>query len=319
MFQNRCLFSLFWLVILSLTFSAIAVAAPQTFDRAKIELRQHVYHDQTQVGTFYCGCHWRWVGRSGGRTDLDSCHYTIRAQPVRAERTEWEHVVPASNFGRARQCWQDGGRRKCNATDPVFNAMEADMHNLTVSVGEVNADRSNYNFGMLPNTSLQHGACPIKIDFQQRTAEPRDEVKGQVARIYFYMHDRYDMRMSNQQQRLFMSWHSQYPVTDWERERDRRIAAIMGYSNPFVTGERVWRLGHQNSAEGVRSTLSPIASQVASSVSDQQPIIGNTNSKVYHLPVGCPSYERVSPHNTRHFANEQEAISAGFRKAGNCR
>jgi deoxyribonuclease-1 len=58
--------------------------------------------------------------------------------------------------------------------------MEADLHNLTPTVGEVNGDRSNYNFGVLPSTAFQHGACSIKIDFSQRTAEPPDEIKGQI-------------------------------------------------------------------------------------------------------------------------------------------
>ncbi|MFH7327162.1 endonuclease, partial [Desulfurivibrio sp. C05AmB] len=83
-------------------------AAPATFEQAKVEARHYVYLDRNTVGTFYCGCEWEWTGRSGGRIDFDSCGYEIRAQENRAVRIEWEHIVPASNFGRARQCWQDG-------------------------------------------------------------------------------------------------------------------------------------------------------------------------------------------------------------------
>lgn len=96
----------------------LAWAAPATFDQAKVEARQYVYHDRNTVGTFYCGCEWVWTGRSGGRIDFDSCGYQIRAQENRAVRIEWEHIVPASNFGRARKCWQDGGRANCQRTDP---------------------------------------------------------------------------------------------------------------------------------------------------------------------------------------------------------
>ncbi len=305
-----------------LFFAALQVfAAPQTFDQAKREARQFVYHDQTQNGTFYCGCNWQWVGRSGGRVDLESCGYKIRSQENRAIRIEWEHVVPASNFGRARQCWQNGDRQNCNATDPVFNAMEADLHNLTPSVGEINANRSNYNFGMLPSTPKQHGACDFKVDFKGRTAEPRNEVKGQIARIYFYMHDRYNMRMSRQQQQLLMAWDKQFPVTEWERERDRRIAARMGHSNPFVTGERQWALGHKNTADGIYSKIpaSHPASPENKPVAASGKIRGNRNSRVYHLPAGCPSYDAMSPTNIVEFSSEAEAQSAGFRKAGNCR
>lgn len=219
-------------------------AAPQNFDRAKMLLRTHVYHDRTSDGDFYCGCEWTWNSRnnSGGKIDFKSCGYENRSpnQLNRAERIEWEHIMPAHSFGQQRQCWQHGGRANCVKTDPVFSAMEADMHNLTVAVGEVNADRSNFRFTVLPSTPKQHGQCDVKIDFKQRAAEPRDDVKGMVARVYFYMHHQYRLSMSRQQAQLFMAWDKQFPVTVWERERDRRIAKYMGHNNPFVTGEKKW-------------------------------------------------------------------------------
>lgn len=57
-------------------------SAPTTFEQAKIELRQKVYYDRNtnENGDFYCGCHWKWVGRSGGRVDISSCGYEVRAQ-----------------------------------------------------------------------------------------------------------------------------------------------------------------------------------------------------------------------------------------------
>lgn len=79
----------------AVVFSASLLAAPATFDRAKIEARKFIYHDRNGQGDFYCGCNWEWVGRSGGRVDLQGCGYQIRAQQARAERIEWEHVVPA--------------------------------------------------------------------------------------------------------------------------------------------------------------------------------------------------------------------------------
>jgi len=114
-------------------------------------------------------------------------------------------------------------------------------------------------------------------------------------------------------------------VTAWERERDRRIASVVGHSNPFVSGERHWTLGYKPLGDGVVSPLpAPRAAPVApAETNDQTPsgqggIIGNRNSHVYHLPEGCPSYGKVSPKNQVHFASEAEAKAAGFAKAGNC-
>ena len=312
------------LIVLGICLCAVVLpllAAPEEFEQAKLESREFVYHDQTGQGTFYCGCEWHWVGRSGGRVNHASCGYALRAQKQRAIRTEWEHIVPASNFGRARQCWQDGGRRNCQRSDPMFSLIEADMHNLTPAVGEINADRSNYNFNVLPGAPRQHGACDFKVDFKRRAAEPRDQVKGQVARTYFYMHDRYDLPMSIQQQRLFMAWDRQFPVSAWERERDRRIAQRMGHHNAFVTGGKQWIFGPRNSSEGLLSGLPAheSATSAAARASASATVRGNRNSSIYHLAEGCPSYERVSERNRVEFETEDQAVAAGFRKAGNCR
>jgi endonuclease YncB( thermonuclease family)/methylphosphotriester-DNA--protein-cysteine methyltransferase len=49
----------------------------------------------------------------------------------------------------------------------------------------------------------------------------------------------------------------------------------------------------------------------------QDPIIGNKNSKVYHLP-GCSGYNRVSEKNQEKFKTAAEAEAAGYRLAKNC-
>jgi len=308
--------------VIGVLLSTTALADITSFRSAKEALRDHVYFDQTSSdrGTFYCGCDWRWVGESGGRTDLGSCGYQVRAQDHRAERTEWEHVVPAWVTGHQRLCWQDGGRRNCRSNDPVFRVMEADPHNLVPSVGEANADRSNYRFGMIAGEPRAYGQCDLEVNFKQRVVEPRPEIRGQIARTYFYMHDRYNLQMSRQQQRLMMAWDREYPVSDWERQRDRRIAKLVGHHNPFVTGERQWRMGHRNSGEGLESVGgSRYASSTGVTPEGSVVIRGNKNSKIYHLPSGCPSYDRISPRNIKTFVTEAQAQAAGYRKAGNCR
>lgn len=301
-------------------------SAPDTFAEAKVIAKQKVYFDQNTraQGDLYCGCKWEWVGKSGGRADAASCGYQTRKQQSRADRTEWEHIVPVWTFGHQRQCWQNGGREHCVADDPVFRAMEGDLFNLYPAVGEVNGDRANFNYGMAQGVQPQYGQCSTKIDFRERAAEPRDEVKGLVARVTFYMFDRYALNMSRQQQ-LLMAWDQQHPVTTWERERDQRIASVVGHSNPFVSGERHWTLGYKPVGDGVVSPLpalqsAPVAPSEANEhkPSRQGVIIGNRNSHVYHLPEGCPSYSKVSPKNQVHFASEAEAKEVGFAKAGNC-
>ncbi|WP_442113582.1 endonuclease [Pseudomonas sp. NUPR-001] len=317
------------LCALTLAFSVISAAfatPPATFSEAKVVAKQKIYLDQANsaLGELYCGCKWTWVGKSGGRIDPESCGYQTRKQQNRAERTEWEHIVPAWTLGNQRQCWKSGGRENCVDKDPVFRAMEANLFNLYPSVGEVNGDRSNFNYGMASGVAPQYGQCTTRVDFNQRAAEPRDEVKGLVARTTFYMFDRYKLNMSRQQQQLLMAWDKQHPVSAWEKERNRRIAAVMGHSNPFVTGERHWTQGYKPVGDGVVSNIAASPARAASqatlaSAGTSGLIIGNQKSHVYHLASGCPGYAQVSAKNQVTFASEVEAQAAGYRKAGNCK
>ncbi|WP_446731196.1 sunset domain-containing protein [Pseudomonas sp. CFBP 13719] len=97
-----------------------------------------------------------------------------------------------------------------------------------------------------------------------------------------------------------------------------------GSNQPFVTGQRSWTPGYKPAGDGI---VNPIPQRVAKSASAPEVIstastgviIGNRNSHVYHLPSGCPSYDKVATKNQITFGSESEAEAAGFRKAGNCR
>lgn len=110
----------------SLVSSAWA-SAPTSFYQAKTAALK-IYQDHPV--SFYCGCNISWQGKKG-TPDLASCGYQVRKQQKRASRIEWEHVVPAWQFGHQLQCWQKGGRKECTRHDATFKRMEADLHNLT--------------------------------------------------------------------------------------------------------------------------------------------------------------------------------------------
>ncbi|MFO9748030.1 MULTISPECIES: endonuclease [Providencia] len=314
------------LSFLLLLFTFPLIAAPATFDEAKVLSKTKVYMDQNHQGegTLYCGCEWNWAGKSGGVVDLASCGYQVRKQQNRAQRIEWEHIVPAWVFGHQRQCWQNGGRKNCVSTDAIFRKMEADMHNLAPSIGEVNGDRSNYSYAQLPaNAAYVYGQCRSRVDFQQRVFEPRNEVKGQVARVYFYMHDRYNLSMSRQQQQLLMAWDKQYPPSQWEKQRDQRIAAVMGHHNPFVTGEMKWELGHKNSGQGIKTPEKASSQPMTKALKAETPkattqVKGNRNSHKYHLSH-CSGFKTTADKNAVMFVDESAAQAAGYELAGNCK
>lgn len=141
--------------------------------------------------------------------------------------------MPAHNFGRHLPCWKNCGRKACKK-DKTFKAMEADMHNLVPAIGEVNGDRSNYKFGAdIPKTK-QYGQCKMEVDFKAKRAYVKEDIRGDIARTYFYMSNRYNVRLSKQEKRMMEVWNKQDPVSNWERIKNKRITKLQGNSNPYI-------------------------------------------------------------------------------------
>ena len=218
----------FLVVFLLLPVAALA-STPSSFTKAK-KIAVSIYSDHPT--SFYCGCDIVWSGKKGV-PDFSSCGYTVRKQEKRASRVEWEHVVPAWAFGHQLQCWQEGGRKNCRK-NTEFKKMESDLHNLVPAIGEVNGDRSNYNFTDWGGTASQYGQCDMIVDFKARKAQPPKRSRGAIARSYLYMSDRYPFSLSKQQRRLMESWNKMFPVDSWECKRDQRIMKIQGWNNPHV-------------------------------------------------------------------------------------
>lgn len=304
-------------VLFALCFSGLSsAAAPDDFDEAK-RIAQKIYSDESTE--FYCACPLRWNGGKG-QVDLRSCGYEVRKNGPRAQRIEWEHVVPAQQFGANRACWQQGGRERCGQQDQDFQAMEANLFNLRPALGEVNGDRAHFRFAELPDVPARHGACPIRIDFQRQLAQPRPEIRGDIARIYFYMADRYQLTLSAAEQRLFLRWHQQDPVNEREMTLMRRTAQYMGHQNEFVTGAKQWYAGYLSNQSAFNSRHDSADPTITnqSRPAQNQAVRGNKNSKKYHFSH-CSGFASIKPDNQVAFSSASEAEEAGFVLAGNCK
>lgn len=320
------------MAMLAASFQLAHAEAPTDFESAKLELRK-IYSDRKLAGEgdLYCGCPWKWSNRTGGKMDLSACGYVSHAQPKLAQRLDWGSIVPPEVLGRGRSCWEHGGQKYCESNDPTFRAMEGDLHNLAPAVGEVEADRNGAEVAELASVPLQYGICSTKIDRSEHRIEPRDEVKGYVARASFYMYDRYGLQMPEEQQQLLMDWNARFPVTRWEWEREQRAAAVMGNHNPFVTGGRAWSLDYKPTAEGLSagereellvhgaSSSGKVATTPSAGGSlDDGPALGDSRTMVYRLPHGCPGYGRVNKRNRVFFDTVREAQDAGYVIATDC-
>lgn len=217
----------------------LAPSVAESYREAKRWLFDVVHADRR--ATLYCGCRFD----RAKRVDPQTCGYRAIRDPKRAGRAETEHVIPASWIGQGRACWtqaicRDGsgrafrGRDCCETIDPVYRRAAFDLHNLWPAQGDVNARRSNYRFGEIPGERRALGACDLEIDPRRRMVEPRPAVRGDIARIGWYMERVHGIRLSRHHRQLFHSWDRADPPDDAERERNARIRALQGQGNPFI-------------------------------------------------------------------------------------
>ena len=112
--------------------------------------------------------------------------------------------------------------------------MQADMHNLVPAIGELNGDRSNYRFDFELPQSKQYGACDFEVLFKERRARVKEDTRGNIARTYLYMSNRYGMKLSKQEQKKFQAWNKKDPVDAWEAVRNQRIQKTQNNINKYI-------------------------------------------------------------------------------------
>ena len=103
-------------------------------------------------------------------------------------------------------------------------------------VGELNGARANHEFGEVPEERRLYGQCDFETDPERKIIEPALGIRGDIARVYLYMHHVYGdaLPLTPAQQALFEAWHAQDPPDDWERSRNRAIARMQGAGNPLI-------------------------------------------------------------------------------------
>jgi len=244
--------------VFSFFITIVAIANPPTnFNEAK-EIASHIF--STNPITLYCGCHYNPLTN---QVNLQSCGMQSAAVIPRANYLEWEHMMPAENFGKHLYCWRETicksrggkhyrGRKCCDKISAIFRRMEAELYNLWPAVGLINGARSNYRYSELPNADFNDHTfygCPIFIDKSLKKVEPRDEAKGIVARANLFMVQKYHIKLSVSQKRLFETWNKKYPPTAWEKTWAYQVASVEGYTNPFIAQDGESMLGGRTAAQ----------------------------------------------------------------------
>lgn len=210
-----------------------------SFSKAKKLLQKEVYNDHRE--TVYCAAEF-----DSKKNIIIPTGFTTNKHKKRAKRIEWEHIVPAENFGRTFNEWRNGhpecvskkgksfkGRKCASKMNKEYRLMQSDMYNLFPAIGSVNAMRSNYNFVAQVESKSGFGSCDMRIS--NRKVDPPTGAKGRIARTYLYMDSTYKRySMSKSQKQLMNAWDRMYPVSAWECKRAKRIEEIQMNSNSIM-------------------------------------------------------------------------------------
>ena len=203
---------LLFLTIFGFTFSVFSQTTIYGYDKAR--------------DTYF----WKKLYKDGGETLY--CEQSFDSKKSK-DGLSVEHIYPASWIAYRFGC---KNRHSCSVD--MFKYAEADLHNLYPARLDINMARNNLHFGEIKDEKyrIKKNVC---IDFERMgnklhgIVEPRDKVKGNIARSMFYMELVYDLPLGRTRNML-LKWDKKDPVDEQEIERNKMIKDIQGELNPFI-------------------------------------------------------------------------------------
>lgn len=126
------------------------------------------------------------------------------------------------------------GLKCCETTDTLYQTMKKDLHNLVPEIASMIKKRGNKHFGQCEVQSDEIKECHLKLDKKHKIIEPPEALRGMIARSYLYMAQTYPITLSTQDKALYLAWHQAFPPSAFEKERNERIKALQGNSNPYI-------------------------------------------------------------------------------------
>lgn len=207
-----------YLGTLILLFCSPVAAQQMTFDSYE-QVQRKVFWQNLYAGggtTLYCGLRFK-----AGQKSLNERGLTI------------EHAYPADWIATYHGC-----KNRDSCKKKAYGRAAADLHNLWPALANINSSRQDQSLGEIPGEEQRRfqDYCP---DYERTTGqdaivEPRDVVKGDMARSILYMLDSYGLRLPDNMQRdMLLRWHVDDPPDDVERWRNLVINDLQGSVNPL--------------------------------------------------------------------------------------
>ena len=177
---------------------------------------------------------WKKLYAKGGRDTL----YCSRAlKKGYNDGVNIEHVYPMSWATKGLKC---GTRKQCRKRSDAFNYIEADLHNMYPAQTEINDARGSLGFAIVPGEARKFGKCDFELSSNKRLVEPREEIRGEIARAMMYMGYVYGpIYLTKNQLDLMKIWNEIDPPSEEEKWRNDVIEKVQGNRNPFIDNPKL--------------------------------------------------------------------------------
>lgn len=183
---------------------------------------------------------WAQLYTAGGEELYCAADFAAGQRKIGGRNLSVEHAYPADWIATANGC-----RNRNDCPVAAYGFAEADLHNLWPAIQNINSSRSDLRFGEVTGEGARRFTdyCP---DFERTqgaaaVVEPRDDVKGDLARSLFYMSTTYGLPLHGMGPML-ARWHQDDPPDGVERWRNDRIEELQGTRNGFIDSPETVRL-----------------------------------------------------------------------------
>ncbi|MFT4567013.1 MAG: endonuclease I [Saprospiraceae bacterium] len=268
----------------------------EIYSNARLLMYKEIYNVRDSVETLYSG-HKLYLPPN------EEFPIQFLAMNAQSDGINAEHIYPRSK----------------GAKEEYGNAF-SDLHNLAPARWEVNSARSNFPFEDINDTQTEmwykcDKSMIASSDFSNEAIdhyseveglgdfngafEPREEVKGDVARSIMYFYTMYreealleDANFFADMQSTMVRWHNEDPVDSVEMERTLLKALVQdGKANPFILdctlGNRLYGMGENSSSNTCSNLTTAIDNSIfgGDAIDPSIKIYPNPNNGIFTLDI----------------------------------
>ena len=194
--------------------------------------------------TFFCGCSFDLNYMRLNLEFTNSCLY--RSIKNSNRRVKWTHLFPQTRFDdslskEVKICKNKKKEDKISclrSNSKIFREIEEDVFNIIPVIEEIEEERKDYRFSDIDYENYPFGSCIFEVSHKQKTVEPRDDLKGDIARIMFHMIAKYKdfVEISKKEYKTFIKWNKNDPLSLEECKFINNKLNYSEYSSVYFNG-----------------------------------------------------------------------------------